>query len=109
MLAVQYDLEEITFENKMDCGYVRNPFSSRPLRASTSEDVIHHISVADKHLVGVYPITARQLPQGQGCLKTATGKLVYSGKWHKGKTNFNNYPPHITFIYPRIFKSSLCS
>lgn len=93
MLAVQYDLEEITFENKMECGYVRNPFSSRPLRASTSEDAIHHISVVDKHLVGVYPISARQLPHGHGCLKTAAGKLVYSGKWHKGKTNFNNYPP----------------
>ena len=86
MLAIQYDLEEVTFENQMECGYVRNPFSSRPLRASTNKDVVHHISVVDKHSAGIHGITARKLPHGHGCLKTTTGKLVYSGKWHKGKS-----------------------
>lgn len=84
MLAVQYDLEEIAFNTKMDCGYARNPFSSQLLKVSSSVDVIHHTSlkVRGNSAVGA---GKRVLPNGRGSLKTVTGKLVYSGEWRKGK------------------------
>lgn len=86
MVAVQADLEEIAFKNRMECSYARNPFSSqRHFQVSTSEDVIQHVTtVRDKNpfCVGT---AVRQLPHGHGNLKTVTGKLLYSGKWRKGK------------------------
>lgn len=43
MLAVQSLLEEIAFKNKMECGYARNPFTNKQLKASTTEDVLQHV------------------------------------------------------------------
>ena len=73
-MEIQSELEEITFNNKMECGYSRNPFSTLKLKASTSTDVIHHISVQGRHF-----------PHRHGNLKTLKGKLLYSGEWRKGK------------------------
>ena len=73
-MAIQSEVEEITFNNSMECSYARNPFTALELKASTSKDVIHHISVK-----------GRQFPHRHGNLKTLKGKLLYSGEWRKGK------------------------
>ena len=90
MLAVQTDLEEIVFKSKMLCDHARNPFTSEELKASSSEDVIQHIS-KEKGPFSVRAVNSgacshRKLPHGFGSLKTATGKVIYSGDWQKGKT-----------------------
>ena len=90
MLAVQADLEEIVFKSKMVCDHARNPFTSEELKASSSEDVIHHISM-EKRPFSVREANSRacgqrKLPHGYGSLKTVTGKLIYSGYWQKGDT-----------------------
>ena len=73
-MAVQYELEEIAFENKLECSYARNPFTSIQYRASTNKDVLHRVSGK-----------RAQLPHGRGSLRTVKGKLVYTGQWRKGK------------------------
>ena len=88
MLAVQADIEEIVFKSKMSCGHARNPFTSEELEASSSEDVIQHIS-EEKGLFSVRSVDSgacsqRKLPHGYGILKTVTGKVIYSGEWQKG-------------------------
>ena len=83
MITFQYDLEEITFKNKMECKYIRNPFSNQHVN-STSEDVVHHVFVRDKYFASV-GTAAKRLPHGCGILKTSSGKVLYSGEWCKGK------------------------
>ena len=73
-MAVQYELEEIAFENRLECSYARNPFTSIEYRASTNKDVLRRVSGK-----------RTQLPHGQGSLRTVKGKLVYTGQWRKGK------------------------
>ncbi|XP_074625472.1 uncharacterized protein LOC141883770 isoform X1 [Acropora palmata] len=87
MITFQYDLEEITFKKKMECNYIRNPFSDLHV-TSTSEDVVHHVFVRDKCFVSV-GAAAKRLPHGSGILKTSTGKVLYSGEWCKGKRHGN--------------------
>ena len=87
MITFQYDLEEITFKKKMECNYIRNPFSDLHV-TSTSEDVVHHVFVHDKSFVSV-SATAKHLPHGSGILKTSSGKVLYSGEWCKGKCQPN--------------------
>ena len=92
MLAVQADLEEIVFKSEMVCDHARNPFTSEELKASSSEDVIHHISMEKRPFsvreakVNSRACGQRKLPHGYGSLKTVTGKLIYSGYWQKGDT-----------------------
>ena len=43
ILAVQSFLEEVAFKNSMECGYVRNPFTNKQHKASTTEDVLQHV------------------------------------------------------------------
>ncbi|XP_068757006.1 uncharacterized protein [Montipora capricornis] len=83
MIAVQYNLEDITFKKKMDCSYIRNPFSNFHVAAS-SEDVVHCRSVNDENFVNDGKAYGR-IPNGHGTLKTLDGKLLYSGGWRKGK------------------------
>lgn len=90
MLAVETELEDIVFKTKMLCNHARNPFTSQQLKASSSEDVIQHVS-EDKRPFSVRAVnngacSQRQLPHGYGNLKTVTGKVVYSGDWRKGET-----------------------
>ena len=89
MLAVQADLEEIVFKNKMLCDHARNPFTSEQVEASSSEDVIQHISEEkgpfSVRAVNIGACSQRKLPHGYGSLKTVTGKVIYSGDWRKGK------------------------
>lgn len=89
ILAVQSAVEGIAFKSKMVCNYVRNPFTSQQLKASTTKDVVQHIS-EDKRPLNIRAVNSvarsqRELPHGYGSLKTVTGKLVYSGDWRKGK------------------------
>ena len=42
-LAMQSFLEEVSFKNSMQCGYVRNPFTNKQPKASTTEDVVQHV------------------------------------------------------------------
>jgi len=91
MLAVQADLEEIVFKSKTFCDHARNPFTSEQLKASSSEDVIQHIS-EEKGPFSVRAVNSgacsqRKLPHGYGSLKTVTGKVVYSGDWRKGEND----------------------
>ncbi|XP_078372534.1 uncharacterized protein LOC144656167 isoform X2 [Oculina patagonica] len=90
MLAVQCNLEDIMFKNKMKCSYARNPFTNKQVKASTSEDVVQHVSERQRSLSGTavtsYSASSlRKLPHGRGSLKTAMGKIVYQGDWCKGK------------------------
>ncbi|KAK2558043.1 MORN repeat-containing protein 3 [Acropora cervicornis] len=91
MITFQYDLEEITFKKKMECNYIRNPFSDLHV-TSTSEDVVHHVFVRDKCFVSV-GAAAKRLPHGSGILKTLSGKVLYSGEWCKGKRHGNGEAP----------------
>lgn len=89
VLDVQADLEEIVFKSKMLCDHARNPFTSEQLMASSSEDVIQHIS-EEKGPFSVQAVnngacSQRKLPHGHGSLKTVTGKVIYSGEWQKGE------------------------
>ena len=43
ILAVQSFLEEVIFKNRVECGYVRNPFTNKQPKASTTEDVVQHV------------------------------------------------------------------
>lgn len=90
MLAVQSALEEIAFKTKMVCNHARNPFTSQQLKASTTEDVIQHIS-EDKRPLNIRAVNSvacfqRKLPHGNGSLKTVRDKIIYSGDWRKGKS-----------------------
>ena len=86
MREVQSKLEAITFKTKMECSYARDPFSSKHLKPSTSEDLLQHIpprrhvsfQVADS-------CSLRELPHGRGILKTVTGEFIYSGDWFRGE------------------------
>ena len=90
MLAVQADLEEIVFKSKMLCVHARNPFTREQLKASSSEDVIQHISEEKRpfrvRAVNRRACSQRKLPHGYGSLKTLTDKLIYSGYWRKGES-----------------------
>ena len=85
MLTVQSKLEEIVFKTKMECNYARDPYTKGNFKASTSEDVLQHTS-AIKGPFGVgTACSPRKLPHGCGTLETATGEIIYSGDWLKGK------------------------
>lgn len=89
MLSVQADLEEIVFKSKMSCDHARNPFTSEQLKASSSQDVVQHIS-EEKGPFSVRSVnngacSQRKLPHGYGSLKTVTDKVIYSGEWRKGE------------------------
>ena len=90
MLAVQSEVEDISFKTKMVCSHARNPFTCQQLKASTTEDVVQHISEDKRPLstrtVNSAACSQRELPHGLGTLKTVAGKLVYSGDWRKGMT-----------------------
>ncbi|XP_022782765.1 uncharacterized protein LOC111323609 isoform X2 [Stylophora pistillata] len=89
-LAMQSFLEEVSFKNSMQCGYVRNPFTNKQPKASTTEDVVQHV-YHDKLLFSGAAVTnynassQRKLPHGHGSLKTVMGETVYTGDWCKGK------------------------
>lgn len=40
------------FKNKMKCSYARNPFTNKQVKASTSEDVVQHVSERQRSLSG---------------------------------------------------------
>lgn len=86
MREVQSKLEAITFKTKMECSYARDPFSSKHLKPSTSEDLLQHIP-PDRHVsfLEADSCSLRELPHGRGILKTATGEFIYSGGWFRGK------------------------
>ena len=102
MITFQYDLEEITFKKKMECNYIRNPFSDLHV-TSTSEDVVHHVFVRDKCFVSV-GAAAKRLPHGSGILKTLSGKVLYSGEWCKGKFTQNERSVNVLMCFLSFYK-----
>ena len=89
MREVQSKLEAITLKTKMECSYTRDPFSSKHLKPSTSEDILQyipphrHVSILGGE--GGDSCSLREFPHGRGILKTATGEFIYSGDWCRGK------------------------
>lgn len=88
MLAVESTLDVIAFKKKMECGYARNPFSSEAIKASSNKDVLQHLNKRP-FIQGANRV--RELPHGRGTLKSATGKLIYSGDWCRGTKHFFFY------------------
>ena len=92
MREVQSKLEAITFKTKMECSYARDPFSSKYLKPSTSEDLLQHIPPR-RHVSfqEADSCSLREFPHGRGILKTATGEFIYSGDWCRGKKKLSNF------------------
>lgn len=90
ILAMQSFLEEVAFKNSMQCGYARNPFTNKKLKASTTEDVVQHVyhdilPFSGTAVTNYNSSSQRKLPHGHGSLKTVMGETVYTGDWCKGK------------------------
>lgn len=87
MLEIQSKLDEITLKTKLECNYVRNPYSGQHLKPSTSTDVLRHILRKRPFSLGFDGdfASVRELPHGRGTLKTTSDELLYTGDWCKGQ------------------------